>query len=80
MNVRVFGIIAGLLASATLWAAGDSSSDLERKIAAVMPTPEEDAFLLIPWRMNVLKARAESARTGKPLFIWSMNGHPFGHT
>ncbi len=80
MNVRMFGIIASLLASAILWASGDTISELEGKIAAVLPTAEEDAFLQIPWRMNVLRARAESARTGKPLFIWSMNGHPFGHT
>jgi hypothetical protein len=53
---------------------------LEQKIAAIVPTPAEDAFLQIPWRPNLLKARAESVRTGKPLFIWSMNGHPLGHT
>lgn len=54
--------------------------DLEPKISAVLPTAEEDAFLKIPWRLNILQARTESARTGKPLFVWSMNGHPLGHT
>ncbi len=54
--------------------------DLNQKIAAILPTPEEDAFLKIPWRLNLMKARLESERTGKPLFIWSMNGHPLGHT
>jgi len=56
------------------------SAALEQKIAAVLPTSAEDAFLQIPWKFNLLKARTESARTGKPLFIWSMNGHPLGHT
>jgi hypothetical protein len=59
---------------------GDTPPDLDAKIAAVLPTPEEDAFLRIPWRFNILQARSESSRTGKPLFIWSMNGHPLGHT
>ena len=54
--------------------------DLEQKIAAVLPTPDEQAFLQIPWRLNAMTARAESARTGKPMFIWEMNGHPLGHT
>ena len=54
--------------------------DLEQKIAAVLPTSDEQAFLQIPWRLNVMAARAESARTGKPMFVWEMNGHPLGHT
>jgi hypothetical protein len=54
--------------------------DLEQKIEPVLPTPEEQAFLQIPWRLNVMAARAESARTGKPMFVWEMNGHPLGHT
>lgn len=54
--------------------------DLETKVAAILPTEEEQAFLQIPWRLNVMQARAESARTGKPMFVWEMNGHPLGHT
>lgn len=54
--------------------------DLEQKIARVLPTDDEQAFLKIPWRLNAMTARAESARTGKPMFMWEMNGHPLGHT
>jgi hypothetical protein len=57
-----------------------SVPDLDQKIAAVLPTDDEQAFLQIPWRLNVMRARAESARTGKPMFIWEMNGHPLCHT
>ena len=69
-----------IFVSSVGWAYVQSPADLEQKIARVLPTPEEDAFLQIPWHLNLLKARAVSARTGKPLFIWSMNGHPLGHT
>jgi hypothetical protein len=54
--------------------------DLEAKIASVQPDAAEQAFLQIPWRLNIMAARAESLRTGKPLFVWEMNGHPLGHT
>ncbi len=54
--------------------------ELEQKITALLPTPEEEAFLQIPWRLNVMESRAESLRKGKPLFVWEMNGHPLGHT
>jgi hypothetical protein len=57
-----------------------SFPDLDQKIAAVLPTEEEQRFLQIPWRLNLMEARAESARTGKPMFVWQMNGHPLGHT
>ena len=79
---RLAAIFALALAvsSSFVRGAADTASDLDARIAAVLPTPEEDAFLKIPWRLNILQARAESARTGKPLFIWSMNGHPLGHT
>ena len=32
----------------------------------------------IPWRVDLLAAREEAIRTGRPLFLWAMNGHPLG--
>ena len=55
-------------------------AELVKKVSDVLPSAEEDAFLQIPWRLNVMQARAESLRTGKPLLIWEMNGNPLGHT
>ena len=34
----------------------------------------------IPWKVDLLEARATASREGKPLFLWSMNGHPLGCT
>ena len=34
----------------------------------------------IPWKTSVLDAQAAAARTGKPIFIWAMDGHPLGCT
>lgn len=53
---------------------------LEQKIQAVLPTPAEERWLQIPWRTHLEQARAEAQREQKPLFLWIMNGHPFGCT
>ena len=34
----------------------------------------------VPWKSNLLEARDLAAKSGKPLFMWSMNGHPLGCT
>jgi hypothetical protein len=52
--------------------------DLDDKIASVIPTAAEDRYLSIPWRQNLMQARDEAQRIGKPLFLWIMNGHPLG--
>jgi hypothetical protein len=51
---------------------------LEERIAAVLPTEEEDGWLEIKWRTNIAAARAEAARENKPVFLWVMNGNPIG--
>lgn len=53
---------------------------LEDRIAPLLPSAEENRFLEIDWRTDLLKARAEANEVGKPMFMWMMNGHPFGAT
>jgi hypothetical protein len=53
---------------------------LDKKVQTVLPTPQENRFLQIPWRANVLKAVVEAQKEKKPLFFWVMNGHPLGST
>src|SRR5262245_12328884 len=59
--------------------AGNAGSLAER-IASVLPTPQEESWLQVPWRIDLTQARAEAQRTGKPLFLWIMEGHPLGCT
>lgn len=56
------------------------NATLDEKIQSVLPTPEENQFLNIPWRRNLQEARLESQRQGKPLYLWVMNGAPSGFT
>jgi hypothetical protein len=66
-----------VLAALLLLAVGPS---LDAKIASVVPTAEEEKWLTIPWRTNLMEARAEAQREGKPMFLWIMNGSPLGCT
>ncbi len=53
---------------------------LNDKIANILPKPSEERWLQVPWRTNLMAARAEAQRVGKPLFLWVMVGNPQGCT
>lgn len=45
----------------------------------LQPAPEE-AWLSVPWQIDLLAAQRLAAEQGRPLFIWAMDGHPLGCT
>lgn len=53
---------------------------LEKDIQRVLPTEDEDLWLAIPWEQNIMRGRAESRRTGKPMLLWIMDGNVLGCT
>ncbi len=55
-------------------------NDLDRELADVLPTRRGNAYRLIEWKSDLLAARTEAKATGKPLFLWVMDGHPLGCT
>jgi hypothetical protein len=54
--------------------------DLDARIASTLPTVDEDRWLTIPWRSNLMKARLEAQILNRPMFLWIMNGNPMGCT
>jgi hypothetical protein len=70
-------LLAALILSTAPQAAAD---DLDRKIRAVLPRPEEERWLKVPWELNLMKARLESQEAGKPLLVWIMDGNVLGCT
>jgi hypothetical protein len=48
--------------------------------ALVKPAAGEDRWTGIPWRTSLWQAREEAAKTGKPILLWEMDGHPLGCT
>lgn len=55
-------------------------TDIDAKIADILPTKDEEKWLSIPWRTDIPTARREAQRENKPIFMWIMNGHPMGCT
>jgi hypothetical protein len=53
-------------------------AELDRLISSVRPTAQEEQYLQVPWRTDICKALSEAQEQKKPLFIWSMDGHPLG--
>lgn len=59
---------------------GEPKAGLEGELAKLLPSSREQAYREIPWKTDLLAARAEAAKSGKPLFLWVMDGHPLGCT
>lgn len=51
-----------------------------RLIEQIKPTPKETAWQKIGWRTDLWQARKEAAKSGKPIYLWEMDGHPLGCT
>lgn len=72
---------------ALLFGAGPSNAaapfDAEKfgeLLALVKPRAEEQAWMQIPWEIDLWKARQTAARIGKPILLWEMDGNPLGCT
>ena len=46
----------------------------------VLPKNWELAYRRIPWRTSFWDAVIEAQAQDKPIFLWSMNGHPLCNT
>ena len=60
--------------------AAETAQSLDARIAWIMPRREEERWLTVPWRTNVMQARLEAQNLRRPLFLWVMNGNPLGCT
>ena len=48
--------------------------------ATVLPSKQEDAWRNVDWRSSFWDAVVEAQKAEKPILLWTMNGHPLGHT
>jgi hypothetical protein len=44
----------------------------------ITETTGKEKWRQIQWRHDLWNARIESAKVGKPIFLWAMNGDPLG--
>lgn len=78
---RYFGdavLVVSSLGDKKSYAQSPSDVSLRARIADLLPTAEEDRYLRIPWRTNLMEARVEASAQRKPIFMWVMNGDPLG--
>lgn len=57
-----------------------ADTPFSRRFALVLPRASEESWREAGWRTNLMAARAEAQRVGKPIFLWVMVGNPQGCT
>jgi hypothetical protein len=70
-------MMRALLAALVLLPDGLTVQEFEKLHQALQP-PKGEAWLSIPWKTDLLEARAAAAEQKKPILLWSMDGHPLG--
>ncbi len=56
------------------------ATNYRRWIEFITPSEEERSFERIGWRHQFWPAVEEARRLGRPILLWTMNGHPLGCT
>ena len=69
-----------LLLSCCLAAAPQELALEEYNQLHVELVPEKATWQSIPWQTSLIDAQNIAASENKPIFIWSMDGHPLGCT
>ena len=51
-----------------------------QKLHQELRPSKDEAWRSIPWKVSIGEAQAIAAKEHKPIFMWSMDGHPLGCT
>ena len=46
------------------------------KLHRELQPPKDELWRTIPWKVTLLEAREEAAKSGKPIFVWVASGEP----
>lgn len=85
-SIRLIAVAAALLLAAGLVRAQTETSyvpdakNWEDWFSFIRPSEEELAFEKIGWRNQFWPAVQEARELGRPILLWTMNGHPLGCT
>lgn len=69
-----FGAVAGVTAAA------ERLTESEFRALHAELQQQDAPWRSVPWNISLLDAQNQAAESGKPLFIWAMDGHPLGCT
>lgn len=57
-----------------------SPRNFQKWLEFISPNEDERSFERIGWRNQFWPAVEEARRLGRPILLWTMNGHPLGCT
>ncbi|MFT7620516.1 MAG: hypothetical protein ACI97A_004173 [Planctomycetota bacterium] len=57
-----------------------NEANFEEWLAFIRPTKSELSFERVGWRGEFWPAVKEARMLGRPILLWTMNGHPLGCT
>ena len=76
----VFAFIVGLVVAQNASTQSDELTlEIFEKLHAEI-VPKDEVWKSIPWHADLISAQAAAIKQNKPMFIWSMDGHPLGCT
>jgi hypothetical protein len=59
---------------------GEDPDDFKTLHALIQPQGRELAWKQVPWLSDLWEARRLACESGRPIFLWEMDGHPLGCT
>ena len=83
--MKRLAILLQLFLCGTIFAGNDGPLELTRQnyrswMHHVRPSEAELRWTQIDWQPDLATGVAKAAELGKPILLWTMNGHPFGCT
>lgn len=72
----VLSVVALMLAQAV----EPTATNFREWVKFVQPDRQEQAYKKIDWRTSLAAAIPEAKQLGRPILLWTMNGHPLGCT
>lgn len=73
-------MLTALILSLTVQVAEPNAENYRTWLKFIQPDAREQAYKEIDWRNKFWPAVQEAKQLGRPILLWTMNGHPLGCT
>ena len=73
-------MISAILLTLAQQAVEPNAQNFQEWLKFVQPDAQEQAYKEVDWRNHFWTAVQEAKGLGRPILLWTMNGHPLGCT